>query len=552
VTEEKRPPSSPNGKRHWQERIVDPLLAKSPERRAHFETTSGVPVERLYSPADAPVDYERDLGYPGEFPFTRGVHPTMYRGRLWTMRQYAGFGTAADTNRRFRLLLEAGQTGISTAFDLPTQMGFDSDDPMAAGEVGRVGVAIDSLEDMRTLLADLPLERVSTSMTINATAAILLALYVAVADEQGIPRATLSGTIQNDILKEYIARGTYIFPVGPSLRLITDTFAFCNAELPRWNPISISGYHIREAGATAAQEIAFTFANALEYVERALSAGLDVNRFAPRLSFFFAAHNDLFEEVAKFRAARRLYARLMRERFSATDEAARLRFHTQTGGVTLQAQQPRNNIVRVTVQALAAILGGTQSLHTNGYDEALSLPSAEAARLALRTQQVLAHESGVAETVDPLGGSYYVESLTTALEQRALAYLDHITDVGGAASAIHFMQEEIHRAAYEHQRAVESGDRMIVGVNRFREEDAPITLDQPDFRALERSQRDSLARIRSDRDPAVVAARLDEIRAAARGSENLMPHLIRAVKAMVFLGEISNALRAVWGTYHPD
>jgi methylmalonyl-CoA mutase, N-terminal domain len=530
-----------------------PPLARLPERRERFETTSGIEVERVYAPRHvAGLDYERDLGPPGEFPFTRGVQPTMYRGRFWTMRQYAGFGTAEETNARFRLLLAAGQTGLSTAFDLPTQMGYDSDHAMSAGEVGRVGVAIDTLEDMRSLLDGLPLDRVSTSMTINATASILLAFYVAVADERGIPRERLSGTIQNDILKEYIARGTYVFPVEPSLRLITDLFAFCNAEVPRWNTISISGYHIREAGATAAQEIAFTFANAIEYVERALAAGLPLERFASRLSFFFASHNDLFEEAAKFRAARRLYARLMRQRFGAGDEAARLRFHTQTGGVTLQAQQPLNNVVRVTVQALAAALGGTQSLHTNGYDEAFSLPTAEAATLALRTQQVLAHESGVGDTVDPLAGSYYVETLTTALEERAEAYLERIAGMGGAAEAIAFMQEEIHRAAYEHQLAVERGDRTIVGVNRFRSEDeAPPELAQPDFSALERSQREKLARVKAGRDAAAVRARLEALRVAARGSENLVPPIISAVKAMVSLGEISETLRAEWGVYRP-
>jgi methylmalonyl-CoA mutase, N-terminal domain len=475
----------------------------------------------------------------------------MYRGRFWTMRQYAGFGTAGETNERFKLLLDAGQTGLSTAFDLPTQMGYDSDHAMAAGEVGRVGVAIDTLADMRNLLDGIPLDRVSTSMTINATASTLLAFYVAVADERGIARSSLSGTIQNDILKEYIARGTYIFPVEPSLRLITDIFAFCNAEVPRWNTISISGYHIREAGATAAQEVAFTFANAVEYVQRALDAGLDIERFAPRLSFFFASHNDLFEEAAKFRAARRLYARLMRERFGASDEAGKLRFHTQTGGVTLQAQQPLNNVVRVTVQALAAALGGTQSLHTNGYDEALSLPTAQAATLALRTQQILAHESGVADTVDPLAGSFYVEALTDALEKQAREYLEKIEEIGGASEALAYMQEEIHRAAYAHQLAVEHGERVIVGVNRFQGKEEPLDLGQPDFSALERSQNAQLAEIRRSRDDAEVGARLEAIRAAARGSENMMPRIIDAVKAMVTLGEISDALRAEWGVYRP-
>jgi methylmalonyl-CoA mutase N-terminal domain/subunit len=540
------------GKAAWTARAVEPVLRKHAERRPEFTTTSGVTVERLYTAEDvAGLDPHRDLGYPGEHPFTRGIQPTMYRGRFWTMRQYAGFGTAEETNERFRLLLDAGQTGLSTAFDLPTQMGYDSDHPMAQGEVGRVGVAIDTLADMRLLLDGIPLDRVSTSMTINATAAVLLAFYVAVADERGIPRSAISGTIQNDILKEYIARGTYIYPVEPSLRLITDIFAFCNAEVPKWNTISISGYHIREAGATAAQEIAFTFADGLEYVRRAQAAGLQVDRFAPRLSFFFASHNDLFEEVAKFRAARRLWARLMRERFGAGDEACKLRFHTQTGGVTLQAQQPLNNVVRVTVQALAAVLGGTQSLHTNGYDEALALPTAQSAMLALRTQQVIAYESGAGDTVDPLAGSYYVESLTTAVEEKAREYLDRIEEMGGAAEGIAYMQEEIHRAAYEHQMAVERGDRVVVGVNRFTTDEETPDLGQPDFSALERSQREKLAAIKAARSDDEVRARLEAIRAAARGTDNLMPHIIDAVKAMVTLGEISDALRAEWGTYRP-
>jgi methylmalonyl-CoA mutase N-terminal domain/subunit len=540
------------GKAGWTERAVAPVLGKSPERKERFEVTSGIEVDRLYTPEDLrELDYGRDLGYPGEFPFTRGIQPTMYRGRFWTMRQYAGFGTAEETNGRFKLLLKAGQTGLSTAFDLPTQMGYDSDHPMAAGEVGRVGVAIDTVADMRKLLDGIPLDRVSTSMTINATASILLAFYVAVADERGIPRSRISGTIQNDILKEYIARGTYIYPVEPSLRLITDIFAFCNAEVPKWNTISISGYHIREAGATAAQEIAFTFADALEYVRRAVGAGLDVNRFGPRLSFFFASHNDLFEEVAKFRAARRLWARLMRERFGAADNASKLRFHTQTGGVTLQAQQPLNNVVRVTVQALAAVLGGTQSLHTNGYDEALALPTAQAATLALRTQQILAHESGVGDTVDPLAGSFYVESLTAAVEEKACEYLEKIEEMGGAAEAIAYMQEEIHRAAYEHQIQVEEGERVIVGVNKFQSEEEPVDLGQPDFSALAANQRAQLAEIKRGRNETEVRARLEAVRSVARGTENLMPPIIEGVKAMVTLGEISDALRDVWGVYRP-
>jgi methylmalonyl-CoA mutase, N-terminal domain len=516
-------------------------------RRDGFVTTSGAEVARVHGPEHAPAP--ESLGEPGEYPFTRGVYPDMYRGRLWTMRQYAGFGTAQETNARYRYLLDAGQTGLSVAFDLPTQMGYDSDAPMAGGEVGRVGVAIDSLEDMRILFDGIPLDRVSVSMTINATAPILLALYVALGDEAGVPRDRLAGTVQNDILKEYIARGTYIYPVEPSLRLVTDTFAFCADQVPRWNTISISGYHIREAGSTAAQEIAFTFANAIEYVERARKAGLDVNDFAPRLSFFFAAHSDLFEEVAKFRAARRLWARLMRERYGANDQAARLRFHTQTGGVTLTAQQPLNNVVRVTVQALSAVLGGTQSLHTNAYDEALALPTPESAKLALRTQQIIAHESGATATVDPLGGSYYVESLTDFLENAALDYLRQVDEQGGAAKAIPFFQEEIHRSAYEHQMAVESGDRVIVGVNAHREEEAGLRIDHPDYASLEAGQRERLASLRSRRDDVAVRAALDAVRQAGRGSDNLLPPMVDAVKALATLGEISDVLRDEWGEY---
>ncbi|HUG39100.1 MAG TPA: methylmalonyl-CoA mutase family protein [Longimicrobiales bacterium] len=519
------------------------------EAREEAVTTSGIPVAPVYGAGHHPDPAAP--GEPGRFPFTRGVYPTMYRGRLWTMRQYAGFGTAQETNQRYRHLLEHGQTGLSVAFDLPTQMGYDSDAPMAAGEVGRVGVAIDSLEDMRTLFDGIPLDRVSVSMTINATAAILLALYVALGDERGVPREKLTGTIQNDILKEYIARGTYIYPVEPSLRLITDTFAFCADRVPRWNTISISGYHIREAGATAAQEIAFTFANALEYVERAVAAGLAVDAFAPRLSFFFAAHNDLFEEVAKFRAARRLWARLLRERHGASDESCRLRFHTQTGGVTLTAQQPLNNVVRVTVQALSAILGGTQSLHTNAYDEALALPAADSARLALRTQQVLAHESGAAQTADPLGGSYYVEALTDALEAKAREYLAAVDERGGAARAVPYFQEEIHRAAYEHQKAVESGERIIVGVNEYREEESALRIERPDYSALEAGQRDRLRALRAGRDEGGMRRALDDVRAAARSDRNLLPPIVDAVKALATLGEISTVLREEWGEYRP-
>jgi methylmalonyl-CoA mutase N-terminal domain/subunit len=512
-------------------------------------TDSGIPVDAVYGPDAVGDDLAERLGAPGDFPYARGVYPNMYRGRVWTMRQYAGFGTAAETNRRYHYLLERGQTGLSVAFDLPTQMGYDSDHAMAAGEVGRVGVAIDTIEDMRQLFDGIDLGAVSTSMTINATASILLALYIAVADERGVDRRTLAGTIQNDVLKEYIARGTYIYPVDGSLRLISDIMAFCADEVPRWNTISISGYHIREAGSTAPQEVAFTFANGLEYVRRALDAGIELEEFAPRLSFFFAAHNDFFEEVAKFRAARRLWAKLMRERHGASDRAARLRFHTQTGGSTLTAQQPMNNVVRVTIQALSAVLGGTQSLHTNGYDEALALPTEESARIALRTQQILADESGVARTVDPLGGSWFVESLTDEIERRAVAYLDRIDEMGGAARAVEFMQEEIHRAAYRHQLEIESGERAVVGVNRHAEEEAEVRIPAPDYTELEADQRRRLAAFKASRDAEAVQSALDRLGRVAAGPENLMPPILDAVKVGASLGEISDALRRVWGTY---
>jgi methylmalonyl-CoA mutase N-terminal domain/subunit len=524
----------------------------------HVKTPSGIEIDPVYREAD--VDYARDLGDPGVFPFTRGVQPTMYRGRLWTMRQYAGFGTAQETNRRFRLLLDAGQTGLSVAFDLPTQMGIDSDAPRAHGEVGRVGVAIDTVEDMHVLLDRIPLEAVSTSMTINATASTLLAMYIVVGEERGTPRSKLSGTIQNDILKEYVARGTYIYPPVPSLALVAELFRFCAAEVPSWNPISISGYHIREAGATAVQELAFTFANTVEYVTRALAAGLRIDDFAPRLSFFFAAHNDLFEEVAKFRAARRMYARLMRDRFQASDASARLRFHTQTGGVTLAAQQPLNNVVRVTVQALSAILGGTQSLHTNGYDEALALPTAEAATLALRTQQVLGFESGVAATADPLAGSYYVEHLTNTLERDATALLARVDALGGAERAIAagFMQEEIARSAYEQQMRVERGDTVIVGVNRFADGQEPPSIPTPDYSALEHGQVQRVRAVRATRDAAAVRRSIASLRDASHGyelpagrREPLMPLIIDAVRARATVGEIADALRDSWNEYRP-
>jgi len=516
----------------------------------------------LRTPADLTGwDPATDLGFPGEFPFTRGIQPTMYRGRLWTMRQYAGFGSAAESNARYRYLLAHGVNGLSVAFDLPTQMGYDSDHPLAAGEVGRVGVAIDSIEDMAALFDGIPLDRVSTSMTINATAAILLALYVGVSRRQQVPPSAIAGTIQNDILKEYVARGTYIYPPGPSLALITEIFRFCAAEVPSWNPISISGYHIREAGATAVQELAFTFANAMEYVARARDAGLLVDEFAPRLSFFFAAHNDLFEEVAKFRAARRMYAHLMRERFSANDASCRLRFHTQTGGVTLQAQQPLNNVVRVTVQALSAVLGGTQSLHTNGYDEALSLPTAEAATLALRTQQIIGFESGAALTADPLAGSYYVEELTTALESAAMALLAQVDERGGAAKAIEagFLQEEIGRSAYTHQLRVERGETVIVGVNKFEDGETETVVAPPDYSALERDQVVRLRELRARRDANAVRRALVALGDAAAtyvGDDHsaraeLMPRIVDAVRARASVGEISDVLRERWGVHRP-
>jgi methylmalonyl-CoA mutase, N-terminal domain len=514
-------------------------------------TPSGLTVAPVYRPADGTVDYAKDLGDPGSFPFTRGIQPTMYRGRLWTMRQYAGFGTAAETNTRFRLLLAAGQTGLSVAFDLPTQMGIDSDSQRAAGEVGRVGVAIDTVEDMHALLAELPLDKVSTSMTINATASTLLAMYIVAAEERGISRQKISGTVQNDVLKEYIARGTYIYPPAPSLALVADVIRFCAAEVPGWNPISISGYHIREAGATAIQELAFTFANAIAYIERAHAAGVAINDFAPRLSFFFAAHSDLFEEVAKFRAARRIYSRLMRDRFQANDTSARLRFHTQTGGVTLTAQQPLNNVVRVTVQALAATLGGTQSLHTNGYDEALALPTAEAATLALRTQQIVAYESGIANTADPLAGSYYVEHLTTELDQHATALMAKVDELGGAVAAIRagFFQDEIARSAYDYQLRVERREAPIVGVNIFTDDAPPPTIPAPDFSALERDQVARLTAIRQKRDAAAVQSALTALGTAAADQRLLMPVIIDAVRARASVGEISDTLQRVWGRF---
>ncbi len=538
----------------WEETVLKPALDRAPERSGPFSTSGGNPVERVYTPADLEgLDESRDLGFPGQYPFTRGVQPTMYRGRLWTMRQYAGFGSAAETNRRYRYLLDQGQTGLSVAFDLPTQMGYDADSPVARSEVGRVGVSISSLADMAALFEGIPLDRVSTSMTINATAAIVLCLHVAVAQRQGVAAERLQGTVQNDVLKEYIARGTYIFPPAPSMRLITDLFAFCRERLPRWNTISISGYHMREAGCTAAQEVAFTLANAVAYVEAALEAGLKVDEFAPQLSFFFNAHNNLIEEVGKFRAARRLWARLMRERFSARDPRSwMLRFHAQTAGSTLTAQQPENNVVRVTIQALAAVLGGCQSLHTNSMDEALALPSEQAVRIALRTQQILAYESGVADTADPLGGAYAVERLTRQIEEEAETYIAKIDGLGGSVHAIGFMQREIQEAAYRYQQEVEAKSRIVVGVNEFvAEEPPPGGLFQVDPGVGE-AQSARLLELRHRRDQDRARRALDRIEAAARGRDNLLPPILEAVDASMTLGEICDALRRVFGVHQPS
>jgi methylmalonyl-CoA mutase, N-terminal domain len=537
----------------WRETLRAKASAGSPERRERFLTSSGIEVRDLYTPADtADLDEDRDLGRPGEFPFTRGVQPTMYRSRLWTMRQYAGFATAEETNRRFRYLLDHGQTGLSVAFDLPTQMGYDSDAAAADGEVGRVGVPISSLADMAVLVEGLPLGDVSTSMTINATAPILLALYVAAAEAGGVERARISGTTQNDILKEYIARGTYIFPPRPSMRLVTDVFEFCAGELPKWNTISISGYHMREAGATAAQELAFTLADAIAYVEAAVDRGLDVDDFAGRLSFFFAAWSELFEEVAKFRVARRMWATIMRERFGATNPRSMLcRFHVQTAGSSLTAQSIDNNVVRTTIQALAAVLGGAQSLHTNSRDEALALPTEEAARLALRTQQILAYESGVTETPDPLAGSYFVESLSNELEAAAWVYLDQIESLGGTLAAIEkgFQQREIQEAAYRVQRAIDTGDQIVVGVNRFTDDEVATPPTHRIDPEGERRQVERVRRVRAERSAETWASAMDELERLARGDGNLMPAILDAVRAYATVGEISDRLRVAWGEH---
>jgi methylmalonyl-CoA mutase, N-terminal domain len=558
---ERRPPS-----RHRRVR-VRLILNRARDRRSAYArrvaddlklNDSGIEIKPLYTAADlAGWDASEQLGEgPGKAPYTRGIYPSMHRGRLWTMRQYAGFGTASDTNERFKFLLEAGQTGLSVAFDLPTQMGYDSDHARSEGEVGKVGVAIDSIDDMRLLLAGIPLDKVTTSMTINSTAAILLLMYELVAEEQGVAAADImGGTIQNDLLKEYIARGTYVYPPRQSMRLITDIFAYCNERIPRWNTISISGYHIREAGSTAVQEIAFTIANGIAYVEAAVAAGLDVDSFAPRLSFFWNAHNNFFEEVAKFRAARRIWYRLMTERFGAQKESSKLlRFHTQTGGSTLTAQQPEANIVRVAVQSMAAVMGGTQSLHTNGYDEALSLPTERAARIALRTQQIIGYESGIVDTPDPLAGSYFVETLTDEVERRAWEYLETIDAKGGAVAAIEqgYQMGEIEQAAYEHAKSIDNDERVIVGVNKFTIDNEPEPDVFPVNPTLEANQVKRLTAFKADRDQAMIASLLDDVRAAARGSDNLLHPMRAALKANATLGEVSDALRDVFGVYRPN
>ena len=538
--------------KRWSEG-VEKKLSKRPERKAEFVNTSGIPVRRLYTPLDgADASYLSEVGLPGEYPFTRGVQPTMFRGRYWTMRQYAGFATAEESNRRYRFLLDQGQTGLSVAFDLPTQIGYDSDNEMAIGEVGKVGVAIDSLEDVEALFNKIPLDKVSTSMTINAPAAVLLAMYMAVAEKQGVSADKLRGTIQNDILKEYSSRGTYIYPPKPSMRIITDIFSYCAENIPMWNMISISGYHIREAGSTAVQEVAFTLANGIAYVQAALEVGLDVDTFGPRLSFFFNAHSDFFEEVAKYRAARRLWAEIMKERFKARNpKSMMIRFHTQTAGCTLTAPQPKNNIVRVAFQAMAAVFGGTQSLHTNSMDEALCLPSEEAVQIALRTQQLIAYETGVTDTVDPLAGSYYLENLTNEIYERAAAYIKKIDELGGAAEAIEkgFIQREIQDSAYRYQREIEQEERIVVGVNRFQvEEEKPTNLLRVDP-AVRTSQIERLKKLRSERDDAVVGKRLADLKQGAEGDQNLIPLMLEAVKAYATLGEICDVLREVFGEY---
>ncbi len=537
----------------WEKNTLEKTISKYPERKEAFRNLSGKEIDRLYTPLDiTELNYKEDLGFPGAFPFTRGVQPTMYRGRLWTMRQYSGFATATETNKRFKFLLEQGQTGLSVAFDLPTQIGYDSDHELSLGEVGKVGVAIDSLADMEILFDSIPLDKVSTSMTINAPAIVLLAMYIAVAEKQGIPPEKLTGTIQNDILKEYTARGTYIFPPEPSMRLITDVFKYCAENVPRWNTISISGYHMREAGCTAVQEMAFTIANGIAYVQAAIDSGLDVDDFASRLSFFYGSHSDFFEEIAKFRAARRLWARIMKERFGAKkDRSCRMRFHTQTAGCTLTAQQPDNNVIRVTLQALQAVLGGTQSLHTNSRDEALSLPTEQSVQIALRTQQIIAYETGVDSTIDPLAGSYYIEHLTNEIEEAAQKYVEEIDAMGGAAQATQngYIQKEIHKSAYEFQKAVDTDDRIIVGVNQFTVE------EEQDFDYLrvdtdiETHQLKRLTEMKENRNKKLVREKLDRLLEAAKTDANLFPHILEAVRAYATLGEICGVLRDAFGEY---
>ena len=540
-------------KEEWREKTLAPAVRRHPERENRFETEAGIEQDTVYCPQDLEtlgLDHEEDLGYPGEYPYTRGVQPNMYRGRIWTMRQYSGYATAEESNRRYHYLLGQGQTGLSVAFDLPTQTGYDSDHPLAQGEVGKVGVPISSLWDMEDLLNGIPLDEVSTSMTINATASILLCLYIAVAKKQGVPPEKLNGTIQNDVLKEYIARGTYIYPPTPSMRLIVDVFKYCAESVPRWNTISISGYHMREAGATAVQELAFTFANAIAYVQAAVDSGLDVDDFAGRLSFFFVAQNNLFEEVAKFRAARRMWARIIRERFGAKNPRSwMLRFHTQTAGVTLTAQQPDNNLIRTTIQALAAILGGTQSLHANSRDEALALPSEDSVQLSLRTQQILAHENGVADVVDPMGGSYYVENLTNRLEEEALLHIEKIDDLGGAIAALEggYQVREIHEAAYKHQQEVESCKRVMVGVNRYTTEAPPIKGLLKVDAELTRNQIERLGQLRDQRDGAAARKSLARLEEVARGEENTVPVILECVENYCTLGEICDVLRGAFG-----
>ncbi|MTI68295.1 MAG: methylmalonyl-CoA mutase [Firmicutes bacterium] len=540
-------------KQKWEETTLNKTLERFPERKDKFTTGSGEEVERLYTPNDiGDIDYNEDLGFPGKYPYTRGVQPTMYRGRLWTMRMYAGFATAEESNKRYKYLVEQGSTGLSVAMDLPTQIGYDSDHPLAQGEVGKVGVAIDSLADMEVLFDEIPLDKVSTSMTINAPASVLLAMYIAVGEKQGVSEEKLRGTIQNDILKEYIARGTYIFPTEPSMRLITDIFEYCSKNVPKWNTISISGYHIREAGSTAAQEVGFTLANGIAYVEAAIEAGLDVDKFAPRLSFFFNAHNDLLEEVSKYRAARRLWAKIMKERFNAKNEKSmRLKFHTQTGGSTLTAQQPDNNIVRVAIQTLAAVMGGTQSLHTNSKDEALALPTEDSVRVALRTQQIVAHESGVTNTIDPLAGSYYVEAKTKEIEDEAMEYINKIDNIGGAPKAIDmgYIQKEIMDAAYKYQKEVETDERIVVGMNKYKvEEETPKGLLKVDP-AVGEKKKEQLIKLKQQRDNEIVKQKLSSLKKACEGDENVMPYIIDAVKVYATLGEICGVMREVFGEY---